>query len=367
VVLTGQALARAYVWVVVSSPSSSPFPGSTFTTDLRVSSWNGTAAALDLTVHYDPAVLKIVDFSTPSDSEFYPNCFADSASYTSGQTRITCFQVTNWEVQDPSVSFGTLTWEVVGAACLVTDVVIEPASLVDARWRPVEVMSYGQRIAVGPPGDLDGNGSVDVADIMQVANRWRMTDEDPDWEARYDLNGDGIITVVDIMLVVAHWGESCSPQQTCVPDWTLACGGSDRWNNGNMGSTDRIDTYSCTTWDESGPEYAYDFVPSVSSQVDVSLSDLSADIDLFIVAPGCNATNCLAYGDVTASFDAVAGQPYYIVVDGYQGAVGDYTISVSCPAGAQDQGDQEPGKSRQRFNFATVVPEVATPHPTPVH
>jgi hypothetical protein len=58
-------------------------------------------------------------------------------------------------------------------------------------------------------GDFDPNGRIDIADIMKVASRWRMTDEDPDWDPRYDLNGDGIITVVDIMLVVKHWGESC--------------------------------------------------------------------------------------------------------------------------------------------------------------
>ncbi len=59
------------------------------------------------------------------------------------------------------------------------------------------------------PGDLDFNCVVNVADIMRVASRWRMTDTDPDWNPRYDLNGDGIITVVDIMLVVKHWGETC--------------------------------------------------------------------------------------------------------------------------------------------------------------
>ena len=58
-------------------------------------------------------------------------------------------------------------------------------------------------------GDFDPNGRVDVADIMLVAAKWRMTADDPEWEARYDLDGDGIITVVDIMKVVAHWGETC--------------------------------------------------------------------------------------------------------------------------------------------------------------
>ena len=58
-------------------------------------------------------------------------------------------------------------------------------------------------------GDLDCDGEVNIDDVMQVASRWRATDDDPDWDGRYDLDGDGIITVVDIMKVVAHWGKTC--------------------------------------------------------------------------------------------------------------------------------------------------------------
>jgi len=48
-----------------------------------------------------------------------------------------------------------------------------------------------------------------VADIMQVASRWRMTDQDPHWHPRFDVDEDGNIDIVDIMRVAADWAETC--------------------------------------------------------------------------------------------------------------------------------------------------------------
>jgi len=67
-------------------------------------------------------------------------------------------------------------------------------------------------------GDFDCDCEVTVADIMQVACRWRTScdNADPDnnpatpnYAALYDVDEDGDIDIVDIMLVVKHWGESC--------------------------------------------------------------------------------------------------------------------------------------------------------------
>ena len=58
-------------------------------------------------------------------------------------------------------------------------------------------------------GDFEPNCIVDVADIMQVASRWRSRIGDTSYDPTYDLDGDGDIDVVDIMKVAANWGERC--------------------------------------------------------------------------------------------------------------------------------------------------------------
>ena len=60
-----------------------------------------------------------------------------------------------------------------------------------------------------------------------------------------------------------------------------------------------------------------------------TLSGLSTDLDVFILS-NCDKTNCLAVGDFVATC-AVTPGTYYIVVDGYVGHVGTYTLTVDCP------------------------------------
>jgi hypothetical protein len=66
--------------------------------------------------------------------------------------------------------------------------------------------------------DFNGNGEVDVGDIMVVASRWRSTD--PSEISLYDLDDDGDIDVVDIMIVAAQWGNLC-------PAFAIDMGGLD--------------------------------------------------------------------------------------------------------------------------------------------
>ena len=120
---------------------------------------------------------------------------------------------------------------------------------------------------------------------------------------------------------------------TCIPARVIDCGDSDSWNNSAIGSWELVDTYSCTGWDESGPEVTYLFQPAADAQVTVELANMSADLDVFVVsdtASGCEGTSCAAFGSTSASFSVQAGESWYVVVDGYNGAVSDFDLTVTC-------------------------------------
>ena len=51
------------------------------------------------------------------------------------------------------------------------------------------------------PGDVNGDGLVDVTDVLAVMDSWGVCDGCP-----ADLNNDGVVDVVDLLEVVGNWG-----------------------------------------------------------------------------------------------------------------------------------------------------------------
>ncbi|MBN2496810.1 MAG: PPC domain-containing protein [Deltaproteobacteria bacterium] len=108
----------------------------------------------------------------------------------------------------------------------------------------------------------------------------------------------------------------------------IACG--EALGGSNRGQASNIDRYNCSGWDESGPEMVYHFEVPADQHVSMSLSNMSADLDIFLLEPGCAEDACQTYGGVSLAFDAVAGTTYFVSVDGYYGAESDFTLSVAC-------------------------------------
>jgi hypothetical protein len=65
----------------------------------------------------------------------------------------------------------------------------------------------------------------------------------------------------------------------------------------------------------------------------VTLSSLAVDLDLFVLDGPCSPYQpfCNYFGDTQVTFPIKPDRVYTIYVDGYQGAVGEFTLKVSCP------------------------------------
>jgi hypothetical protein len=54
------------------------------------------------------------------------------------------------------------------------------------------------------PGDTDADGTVDVADLVNVITTWGTSGQGLGFNA--DVNGDGVVSVADMTLVITNWG-----------------------------------------------------------------------------------------------------------------------------------------------------------------
>jgi hypothetical protein len=57
--------------------------------------------------------------------------------------------------------------------------------------------------------DFDGSQWVDVGDLAMIAAHWQNHSASPEWNPIFDLNGDGVVDLVDILMVGSRWGEYC--------------------------------------------------------------------------------------------------------------------------------------------------------------
>jgi len=131
----------------------------------------------------------------------------------------------------------------------------------------------------------------------------------------------------------AGWivGRTNSCTAECVPVQGITLGGYDTHRNDGVGSQNSIMKYGGLNWIESGPEFTYYLDLNEDKSVVVQLSEMATDLDVFVLSGEsgqCHSSNLITFGNSTATFEGSAGKRYYLVVDGYQGAIGNYRIEV---------------------------------------
>lgn len=164
--------------------------------------------------------------------------------------------------------------------------------------------------------------------------QWQLTTTQQPWP-------QGSLGWQDVLIT----GECDAPcaGQTCAVS-TLNCAGAMQincsdagpqvfTNQTNVGGGTTASMYCCQNWNESGPERVYAVTVPAGGSIRATLSSIlpaGTDLDVFILS-SCNPGSCLRGGDLTAYADALAGGTYYVVVDGFNGAAGTYTLTVDVP------------------------------------
>jgi hypothetical protein len=163
---------------------------------------------------------------------------------------------------------------------------------------------------------------------------------------RWSSAGDKTVQVTARNCGGQDFGDSQSVSITAADDGTcanplpLACGQQVAGNT--VGRAGNIPSYTCSGWNESGPEsiYAFSLGTGGTYTVSAGIGGMPVDLDVFLLSD-CGAGQCLtpsSYGNFAATASEVVPGTYYVAVDGYYGVAGPYTLTLTCtPAGICDQ------------------------------
>jgi hypothetical protein len=139
-----------------------------------------------------------------------------------------------------------------------------------------------------------------------------------------------------------EYSPNCLPP--CATSGTLAIGGQMSGDTENSWATHLYDDYpGCGAFFETGPELIFEFCPDEDATIDVILTCLNGgdgvpDLDVMVLQDSgcqcCSPLDCVAKGyvadnpEVISALEVVAGQLYYLVVDGYNGQSGQFTLEL---------------------------------------
>ncbi|KAA3629885.1 MAG: hypothetical protein DWQ02_18495, partial [Bacteroidetes bacterium] len=116
----------------------------------------------------------------------------------------------------------------------------------------------------------------------------------------------------------------------------LECGVPFQGNN--IYGNDDVSLYGCDgnvmNVENNGPEMVHYFTTIEAGQVTIDMTGLTANLELFLLR-SCDRGDCIDYSQNSGTNDEsitawLEAGTYYVVVDGYNGGVGDYTLNVDC-------------------------------------
>jgi hypothetical protein len=60
-------------------------------------------------------------------------------------------------------------------------------------------------VEVTVPGDVNGDGTVNILDAIQLANSFLATPSSSNWNPNADINGDNVVNILDAIILANHF------------------------------------------------------------------------------------------------------------------------------------------------------------------
>jgi hypothetical protein len=194
----------------IVGPSSSVDLGKTFSVTLYVANvtnlWSWKVA-----ISWDPAVLNLT--SGPIEGSFMGGgtlFLAHPTNYTKGSIPELSDTYLSSSGQSGSGILATLTFKIIGYSTFGSVIGISDAEILDPSTphNKIAFTTTNATFTLWGPGDLNGDGVVDVSDFGILERAWGSSPGMSNWDPRADINHDGVVDVSDFGILQMNWGRT---------------------------------------------------------------------------------------------------------------------------------------------------------------
>jgi len=151
--------------------------------------------------------LQLLDYYPTSTDDRYRNCVrkdAEQIVVTLAPGESTTLTPAWGSPGDPGYPYLVLTDE---SAQDVENVKLCAFAQEDVPNAPAEIYNAGQLFwpIAGVPGDVDGDGDVDLSDLAALLASYNKCEGDPDYNPAADFNGDGCVDLTDLATLLGNY------------------------------------------------------------------------------------------------------------------------------------------------------------------
>lgn len=132
--------------------------------------------------------------------------FDDAYNATHGRIVVACMLTGPVSGASGNGTLVTITFNSIGGGTTPIDIYF--SDLVDSQGEHMIHSATDGSVQVSALiGDINGDGKVDIQDLVLVIRHYGSYPEHPDWNPDADVNGDGLVDIQDLVLVIKHYGE----------------------------------------------------------------------------------------------------------------------------------------------------------------